>query len=247
MPSVFLSPSTQSYNEYIIPGTEKEHMQRLVDAMEPFLDLAGISYGRNNPDGDVKTSVAMSDEDDYDLHLALHSNAAPPGQSGEFQGPLVMYYPGNAAGEKAAEDIAQSLADIYPEAGKVILMPQTNLYELREAKAPVVFAEVAYHDNLEDAEWIENATVAIADHLTQGLAEYFGLPYAKQGAPQQAVVRLREGHLNVRRLPGIEYPRIGKFENGEAVTVLRRIPGWSYVRLSDGDAGYVASQYLRTV
>ncbi|MDR3345047.1 MAG: N-acetylmuramoyl-L-alanine amidase [Oscillospiraceae bacterium] len=247
MPSVFLSPSTQGYNEYITGGTEKEYMNRLADAMEPFLDLAGISYGRNDPNGDVRTSVAISNEGDYDLHLALHSNASPQGQVGENQGPLVMYYPGNAAGERAAEYEAQSLADIYPEDGKVVLRPETNLYELRETKAPTVFIEVAYHDNPEDAEWIESATVAIADHLTQGLAEYFGLPYARQDEPQQAVVHLNEGHLNVRRLPGIEYQRVGKLENGESVTVLRRIPGWSYVRLPSGNAGYAASQYLRTV
>ncbi|MDR1805414.1 MAG: N-acetylmuramoyl-L-alanine amidase [Clostridium sp.] len=247
MPSVFLSPSTQSYNEYITGGTEKEHMQRLADAMEPFLDLAGIAYARNDPDGDVRKSVEMSNAGDYDLHLALHSNAAPEGHAGEYSGPLVLYNPNDQKGERFAELEAQALADIYPQHGKVLLRPATNLYELRETKAPTAFVEVAYHDNPEDAKWIEEATVAIADHLTQGLAEYFGLPYARQDTPRAAVVNVKEGPLNVRRLPGIEYQKIAQLRKGEGVTVLRRIPGWSYVRLPDGDAGYSASQYLRGI
>ncbi|MDR0884740.1 MAG: N-acetylmuramoyl-L-alanine amidase [Oscillospiraceae bacterium] len=247
MASVFLSPSTQAYNEYITEGTEKEHMQRLADAMEPFLDLAGITYGRNDPDGNVQKSVAMSNEGDWDLHLALHSNAAPEGQSGQFQGPLVLYAPGNMAGGKAAQYVAQAMADIYPEDGKVVLRPETNLYELQKTKAPVVFLETAYHDNPEDAKWIEDATVAIADHLTQALASYFGLPYARQDVPHKAVVQVKEGPLNVRRLPGIEYPKVAQLQKGDSVVVLRRIPGWSYVRLPGGNAGYAASGYLRSV
>jgi N-acetylmuramoyl-L-alanine amidase len=189
----------------------------------------------------------MSNEGQYDLQLALHSNAAPEDKSGQFQGPLVLYHPDNSEAEKASELVAKSLADIYPEHGKVVLRPANNLYELVKTNAPVVFAEIAYHDNPQDAKWIEDATVAIADHLTEALAEYFDLPYARQGDPSIAVVSVQEGPLNVRRLPGIEYPRVGRLKNGDKVTVLRRIPGWSYIRMPNGNAGYTSSQYLKKV
>jgi len=245
MPSVFLSPSTQSYNLYITGGNEKEHMNRLADAMQPFLDLACIAYGRNDPEGDVRKSVAMSNEGDYDIHLALHSNAAPPELSGQLRGPLVMHYPGSVNGERAAEYAARALAEIYPEPGKVLLRPEAGLYELAQTQAPCVFVEVAYHDNREDAEWIVNNTVAIADRLTQALAEYFGLPYAIDDTPFTAVVCVPE--VNLRRLPGTEYPRVAALKNGEAVTVLRRIPCWSYVRTADGTEGFAVSRCFSRV
>ena len=58
MPDVYLSPSTQDYNPYIIGGSEKHYMNLLADAMEPYLSSSGISYGRNDPNGNAAAAVA---------------------------------------------------------------------------------------------------------------------------------------------------------------------------------------------
>ena len=51
MPIIYLSPSTQEYNEYVNGlGNEEEWMNRLADAMEPMLFASGIQYTRNTPD-----------------------------------------------------------------------------------------------------------------------------------------------------------------------------------------------------
>ena len=43
MPIIYLSPSTQEYNEYVNGlGNEEEWMKRLADAMEPMLFASGI-------------------------------------------------------------------------------------------------------------------------------------------------------------------------------------------------------------
>ena len=42
MPDVYLSPSTQGYNPYIIGESEKYYMNLLADAMEPY--LSSVSY-----------------------------------------------------------------------------------------------------------------------------------------------------------------------------------------------------------
>ena len=55
MPDVYLSPSTQGYNPYIIGESEKYYMNLLADAMEPYLSSSGISYGRNDPNGNAQT------------------------------------------------------------------------------------------------------------------------------------------------------------------------------------------------
>ena len=37
MPNIYLSPSTQEKNLYVNGGTEEEWMNRLADALEPYL------------------------------------------------------------------------------------------------------------------------------------------------------------------------------------------------------------------
>ena len=79
MPIIYLSPSTQESNFYVNGGTEEEIMNQLADRMVPYLDASGIRYTRNTPSMTAATSIAASNAGNYDLHLALHSNAAPEG------------------------------------------------------------------------------------------------------------------------------------------------------------------------
>ena len=93
MPKIYLSPSTQEFNEYVNGGTEEEYMNLIADAMIPYLKASGIEFTRNTPDMTAASSIRQSNEGDYDLHLALHSNAAPESLSGQLQGTDVYYYP----------------------------------------------------------------------------------------------------------------------------------------------------------
>ena len=78
MPSIFLSPSAQEYNPYYDnSGSEEYYMNLIADAMEPYLDASGISFTRNNPNNTLSQIIRESNAGTYDLHLALHSNAAP--------------------------------------------------------------------------------------------------------------------------------------------------------------------------
>ena len=42
MPIIYLSPSTQESNMYVNGGSEEEWMNRLADAMIPYLEASGI-------------------------------------------------------------------------------------------------------------------------------------------------------------------------------------------------------------
>ncbi len=123
------SPSTQEYNQYINGGNEEYYANLIADAMEPYLFENGVSVTRNDPEGTVGTSVRMSNAGDYDLHLAIHSNAAPESLAGQIQGPDVYYYRGSAAGRRAAGIYAENLARIYPDPSKINIIPTTSLYE----------------------------------------------------------------------------------------------------------------------
>ena len=177
MASVFLSPSTQEYNVYVTGGNEEYYANLIADAMVPYLRASGISFGRNDPSGTVSTSIALSNAGSYNLHLAIHSNAAPENLAGLIKGPDVYYYKDSSRGKAAAEIFANNLKLIYPDPSLVSTVPTTTLVELRRTKAPAVLVEVAYHDNVEDAQWIIDNIEEIAENLALSVADFLGVPF----------------------------------------------------------------------
>lgn len=178
MPTIFLSPSTQEYNEYVNGGNEEQYMNLIADAMIPYLESTGINYVRNDPSGTVGNSIRSSNSGNYDFHLAIHSNAAAPSNSGNVRGTDVYYFPGSAGGERFANIAVDEFQDIYPLPNRVKTIASSSLAELRKTRAPAALIEVAYHDNVDDANWIKNNIDPIARALVMALAEYFGIPFA---------------------------------------------------------------------
>ncbi len=179
MPSVFLSPSTQEYNQFVNGGTEEYYANLIADAMVPYLRASGISFTRNNPGGTVSNSIANSNAGNYDLHFAIHSNAAPANLSGAIKGPDVYYYRDSNAGRKAAEITANNLKQIYPDPSLVTAVPTTTLAELRRTKAPAVLVETAYHDNPDDAAWIKNNIESIGRNFALSVADILGVEFSE--------------------------------------------------------------------
>lgn len=177
MPSIYLSPSLQEFNQYVIGGNEEYYMNLIADAMVPYLNAMGINFTRNNPTDTLPTVIAQSNAGNYDLHLALHSNASPENIAGTYQGPEVYYYATSVQGEKIAQIIANNLKEIYPNPDLIMVVPTTTLAELRQVSAPSVLVEIAYHDNFDDAMWIANNIDLIAQNLSLSLADYFGIPF----------------------------------------------------------------------
>ena len=179
MPSVFLSPSTQEYNLYAGGGNEEYYANLIADAMIPYLRASGITFGRNTPGGTVSNSIADSNAGNYDFHLAIHSNAAPESLSGMLRGSDVYYYRDSAAGRRDAEIIANNLKLIYPIPSRVTVVPTTTLAELRRTRIPAVLVEVAYHDNIDDADWIRSNIEAIGRNLALSVADILGVAFVE--------------------------------------------------------------------
>lgn len=179
MPNVYLSPSTQEYNQFVNGGTEEYYANLITDAMIPYLRASGVSFSRNDPGGTVSDSIASSNAGTYDLHLAIHSNAAPPRLAGAIKGPDVYYYRDSTRGKGDAEIIANNLKMIYPDPSLVTVVPNTTLAELRRTKAPTVLVEVAYHDNIDDANWIKNNVDAIGRNLALSVTDILGVPFVE--------------------------------------------------------------------
>ena len=245
MPTVFLSPSLQEFNEYVTGnGSEARFMQQLAEDMIPGLLLNGIAFRRSGAGDTVQSAIDKSNAYGPDLHIALHSNAAPTGLQGRLQGPEIYYFKDSERGRRAAENIGTYLAQVYPYADVTEIIPADDeLAELRRTKAPAVFIETAYHDNPQDAAWIETNLQSIANAIVHGVTEYFDLPYTDPTTFQTATVQIDSGSLNLRAAPSMQSAIIGKLQDGESVVALRRQGEWTFVLTAKG-AGYAASRYL---
>ncbi len=245
MPSIFLSPSTQEGNLYVTGNSEEYWMNRLADAMEPYLTASGIQFTRNSPTGSASQSIRQSNAGNYDLHLALHSNGAPESIYGQVQGSDIYYYPSSVEGKRAANLIADTLKTIYPDPNLVRALGTTAIGEVRQTKAPSVFIELAYHDNLEDANWITSNLDLIARTIVLALTEYFGIPFREPGAnfPRKGIVRLTSGTLNLRESPSLDGKVIASIPNGATINVLGDNGEWYAVEYQGRD-GYVSKVYV---
>ena len=206
MPYLFLSPSTQEFNPYVTTQNEEYWMNLLADRMEPYLLASGIGFTRNDPDQNAAAAIRLSNAGTYDFHLALHSNAAPPEKSGQIRGVDFYYYPTSADGLRMAEILTEEIRKIYPLPELVQPRPTTLIGEVRRTRAPSVLAELGYHDNPEDAQWIEDNLDRIAQALVRGVCEYFGVPFVEPSPVQKGIVTVSWGSLNIRDLP-ISTPR----------------------------------------
>lgn len=220
-------------------------MNLVADAMEPYLRANGIAFTRNDPSGTVNDSINQSNSGTYDLHLALHSNAAGAANAGNVRGTDVYYAQGSSNGQRAAFIIADNFKDIYPLPQRVRALATTRLAEVTRTTAPAVLVELAYHDNTEDAEWIAENIPAIARNLSQSVTDYFGLPFVLPIPLRNGTVVTAGGNLNVRAYPSADGTVIGTVPNGSTVQVRGRYEDW-YVIDYNGLLGYASSRYIRT-
>ncbi len=242
---LFLSPSTQEFNPYYDgSGSEEYYMNLIADYMEPYLTASGITFTRNNPEGSVGDSVRLSNAGDYALHLALHSNASGSANYGRQSGSDVYYYPTSVNGKRAADIIVANLKQIYPQPDRVRALATTSLYELNNSRAPSVLVEIAYHDNANDAEWIKNNLQAIAENLSQSVADYFGITLVDPNPAQSGTVVTEGGRLNIRQQPNLEATIIGQIPNGSTVQIKGQSGDW-YLVTYNGIEGYSYGPYIK--
>ncbi len=244
MPVIYLSPSTQEKNLYVTGGSEEYYMNLIADAMLPYLRSNGIQYTRNSPDMTAAGAIRQSNSGKYDLHLALHSNAAPEGMYGEYRGVDVYYSPKSVRGRRAANIFVKNLKSIYPIPSDVRAVTTTTIGEVTQTRAPAVFLELGYHDNEDDARWVENNIGTIARNLVLSLTEYFGIPFIEPIPIRRGRVDVNFGTLNLREKPDRTSRVIASMPDGAPVTVSGQWQGW-YVVNYRGLVGYASSQFIK--
>ncbi len=244
MPIIYLSPSTQEFNPYITGGNEEQYMNLIADAMVPYLRSSGILYRRNNPDMTTAEAIAASNAGNYDLHLALHSNASPESAPGSLQGTDVYYYPTSTQGRRAAEIIARNFRMIYPNPSRVRAVPTTSIGEVSRTRAPSVLIETAYHDNPQDADWIKSNVTSIARNLVMSLTEFFGIPFIEAQPQRQG--RVTSNSLNIYQKPDTSSPVVATAPRGAQLLVNGAWNSWYVVRY-DSRVGYAESSGIQII
>ena len=243
MPKVFLSPSTQEWNQYATEGNEEQYMNLLADRLEPYLRSSGREYVRNDPVRNVNGAIADSNSGEYDVHLALHSNAAPENLAGRLRGVDIYFAPRSRYSEKLADIIANNMRSIYPLPDKVRAVPTSTLGEVLRTKAVAVLCEIGYHDNFADEAWLKNNLGTIAKNLAVSLCDYFGIPFIPAGAVRWGTVITDGSGLNIRSFPSMSGTIIGSIPNGETVIINGSTGGW-FVVSYNGVTGYSSSDYI---
>ena len=244
MPKIFLSPSTQEWNQYVTGGNEEEYMNLLADRMEPYLRSSGITYVRNDPSRNVVGAISDSNAGNFDVHLALHSNAAPERLAGKLRGIDIYFSPSSYDSERLATIIANNIKSIYPLPDKTRAVPTTSLGEVTQTRAVAVLCELGYHDNVEDVTWLKNNLDAIAANLVQSLCDYFGIPFVKAGPVFNGIVAAGGSNLNIRDFPSTGGQIIGSIPDGARLTIYGDVGNGWYVVHYNGVTGYASSQFI---
>lgn len=241
MPNIYLSPSLQSFNNTILGVSEQYLMGLIADAVEPLLPINGIEYKRNRVGMTLNEVIAESNAGNYDLHIAIHSNAAPI--AGTATGSRIYYFPNSVRGRNMASFLALNFKTIYYDPAKVGIYTSGELAELSRVRAPAVIIETAFHDNLRDAQWIQNNIQNIAEAIVVSICEYFQKPFIQpcmvgnvRGSSfsfsklAYGFICTEESPLNIRSSPG--------------GSVLFSLPkGTQVVVLSGRSAGYIKIRY----
>ena len=220
-------------------------MNLIADAMEPYLLANTIRFTRNTPDMTAASSIRLANSGSYDFYLALHSNGSTNGSGeGTVRGVIAFYYPTSANGRRAAELFVENLRDIYPLPEKVSTRATTSLGEVRQPRFPSVLLELGYHDNPDDALWIQENIPRIAANLVLSLTEYFGLPYTAPTPQPGQVSTVSGGPVNLRSGPSLQSPVTARLPDGDGVTVYGRYQDW-YVVSHGEHLGYVSAPFIR--
>ena len=193
MTDVYISPSLQEFNiGYGDYGTEEERMNLIADVLEYELKRHGLTTARNDPSMSLAEAVADSNRINPRVHVSLHSNAA----NGQARGPEVYAHRFGGNGERLARLVYGELEDISPTEGLGVKEGYSTfggqgMYELRRTKAPAILAEVAFHDNPEDARFIVDNIYELGQAVAKGVLEYFGIDYQEDSPENIAYLKSR--------------------------------------------------------
>ncbi len=169
---VYIRLPKNNGSRYPNGGNEKEWMTQIAHKLASCLKDKEITCEIAGEGKPLQTLIRESNEGEYDLHLALRSQAAPAEQ-GCRKGAQILYYSRGKNGSPYAKALAKQYRSIYPQPELVTVKAAAALDELRKTKATALLLETAYHDNPQDEIWLTSHTTEIAEAIAKGIANAF--------------------------------------------------------------------------
>lgn len=183
---MYISPSTQEHNEYIIGGTEEYHMNLVGNVVCAELRRHKIKVYRNNPQSDFKSAVEDGNSKVVNAYIALHSNA------GGGTGCEVYFKKGDTESKKLAEELYKRIAPLTPTEDRGI-KETTKLYEVTNSIAPAALIEYAFHDNIVDAIFIKNNIKELGLETAKAILSYLDIKFIPRTIEIQKTYTVKAG------------------------------------------------------
>lgn len=182
MPKIYLSPAAHAHDNpcsYDRTGCgENVHCNRYMDELEPYLKACGFQVKRAskaNTGTGIQISVQEANDWGADLYYVAHTNAGGGARNG------IMIY--SEASREWAEKLRKRRLEVYPRKSNIGVNP--NLYEINQTKAPCLYEELVFHDNLEDITWFHGHMREMAQATAKAFCDIFGVsfvdPYQSEG------------------------------------------------------------------
>lgn len=177
---IYLSFSTQEHNiGYDDYGTEEMRMFMIGNvAMQELYRTNRFEIYYNRPEMTLNQVVAASNAlKGLKSHTAFHSNAS----DGKHRGVLGLHY----STSKESYDLCKCVHD---EVLKVIgidngIRHDDGLAEIGKVNAISTICECGFHDNPQDAEFIETHIVELGIGYAKGICKYHGVTYIPKPEP----------------------------------------------------------------
>ena len=191
---IYLSPSSQPANTYAAGDTnEQAQCRRIALAAVEALKRCGFEAMTNVADGKTMYDrVGESNAWGADLHVPIHTNAF----NGKLKGTRMFCSSLDGNGGRACKAILAALAPIVP--GESDHVQTANYYEITATKAPCAYTEAAFHDHPEQAAWIIENVVPIAEAICKGICDFYAVPYVAPETQDAPVYRVQVGAFHNR-------------------------------------------------
>lgn len=171
---IYLSPAAHEHDNacaYSKSCGENIHCNAYMDELETYLKACGfeIKRGKRSAVGssELKRRVKEANSWGADLYYVCHTNA----YDGTVKGSRPHVYP-KGKGREWAQKLLDWRKKIYPYPCSV--KTTTDLYEITATTMVVVYEEMVFHDNKEDAAFFHNNMRLLAEYTARGLCEIFG-------------------------------------------------------------------------
>lgn len=226
---VYLSPSNQGNNTYIIGDTtEKAVCEEIAGYVREALERQGIeAYGWK---ATLAQRIAESNQIGVNVHMAIHTNASgsKAGKAGTAQGVTVFTERAGLKSVAASGAIYRELQKIYPWPEKSRGVLDGSFAEVLQPRAATPYLELAFHDNPDDARWILDHKREIGEAVCKGLCAFFEMSYiTPMDKPEEPTQGDTEGLTPIM---------------GQAVATAEQM--WTYLKAVNSDAPDYAAIYL---